>query len=87
MPGCCQWDLKFHRCTYERQFPFQHNLGVKCSIFIVLVSFFALDYMQVNVADKEHAKYLENHVPNYIWKVKPKFRWRYSMCHFPRLLV
>lgn len=25
--------------------------------------------MQVNIATREHAKYVENHVPNYIWKV------------------
>ena len=25
--------------------------------------------MQVNIATREHAKYVESHVPNYIWKV------------------
>jgi len=31
--------------------------------------------MQINIADKEHAKYVENHVPKYIWKV-------YSFCGY-----
>lgn len=31
--------------------------------------FLSLSCMQINIADKEHAKYVENHVPRYIWKV------------------
>lgn len=30
---------------------------------------FSYIYSQVNVQDQGHAAYLENHVPNYIWKV------------------
>lgn len=29
-----------------------------------------MEFMQINIADREHAKYVENHVPSYIWKVK-----------------
>jgi len=35
----------------------------------VLLSLDAVEFMQINIADRDYAKYVENHVPRYIWKV------------------
>lgn len=41
--------------------------------------------LQIHIEDKEHAKYVENHVPSYIWKVSSPFD--YGCCLWRFLLI
>ena len=40
--------------------------------------------LQIHIENKEHAKYVENHAPSYLWKVNSSCEYGYCLWRFCR---